>query len=238
MKSFLKGLIHRDDSIRGFCIHGLSENLGKIKDERTVRNMIEPLHAATLKSGSMKERDFAGLALRSVLRRTDDPTAVLPIVQSSLARLNHKDPTMRVYYAHTLHENIGKIEDRAVLTRAVGPLTAAALKVADSDGEGMSAAELANSALKQALDEVNDQTTLKSIIRPLAAALQSEHVKRRRIAAHTAMLMGHKVEDKDALAPLAQPLITAHFHDPDKRVRDSAGLALRTSFGRTPDTKK
>ena len=69
----------------------------------------------------------------------------------------------------------------------------------------------------------------------MAAALKAEEVKRRRYAAHAVMLFGHKVEDKAALWPLVQPLVAAHFHDPDEAARRSAGLALERTFGRTPE---
>ncbi len=99
----------------------------------------------------------------------------------------------------------------------------------------MSAGDLAYSALKQVLDKVDDQAALKSIVLPMAEALTAEEVKRRRYAAHAVMLFAHKVKDKAALWPLVQPLVAAHFHDPDETARRSAGLALERTFGRIPD---
>jgi hypothetical protein len=49
------------------------------------------------------------------------------------------------------------------------------------------------------------------------------------------MLFGYKVEEKAALWPLVQPLVAAHFHDPDEIARRSAGLALERIFGRMPE---
>jgi HEAT repeat protein len=92
--------------------------------------------------------------------------------------------------------------------------------------------------LKQLLPPlVDDQAALKSIVLPMAEALKAEEVKRRRYAAHAVMLLGHKVEDKAALWPLVQPLVAAHFHDPDEAARRSAGLALERTFGRAPEPK-
>jgi len=51
------------------------------------------------------------------------------------------------------------------------------------------------------------------------------------------MLFAHKVKDKAALWPLVQPLVAAHFHDPDDRVRQSAAMGLEKTFGRPPEPK-
>jgi len=204
----------------------------KIEDENVLRSTIGPLNAATLKAESMEARDFAGFALRSVLRKTSDEAAIVPVVKSSLPGLKHKDSTMRTFYAHTLHENVSKVEDKTVLALAVGPLTTASLQVTDSNDRGLGAGDLAYSALKQVLDKVDDQAVLKSIVFPMAEALRAEDLKRRRYAAHAVMLFAYKVKDKAALWPLVQPLVAAHFHDPDDTVRRSAGMALERTFGR------
>jgi hypothetical protein len=232
------GLKHKDPTMRGFCIHELSGIAGKIEDGRALQSTVGPLNAATLKAESMEARDFAGFALRVVLRKTNDEKALIPVMQSSLAALNHKDPGMRAYYAHALYENVSKIEDKAVLVQMVSPLTAAALKAGDSGGRDMQAPDLAYMALKQVLDKVDDQAALKSIVLPMAKALAAEEVKRRRYAAHAVMLFAHKVKDKAALWPLVQPLVAAHFHDPDQTARRSAGLALERTFGRMPESNR
>ena len=235
VQPLLSGLKHRDQMMRGFCVHELSGIAGKIEDGNVLQSMIGPLNAATLQAENMSEPDFPGFALRTVFRKTDDQAALIPVIQSWLAGLKHNDSTMRAFYAHALHENAGKIKDKAVLVRMVSPLTVASLQVKDSEGEGMSAGDLAYSALKQVLDKVDDQAALKSIVLPMAEALTAEEVKRRRYAAHAVMLFAHKVKDKAALWPLVQPLVAAHIHDPDEAARRSAGLALERTFGRIPD---
>jgi len=236
MNLLVGGLQHKNRTIRGFCIHELSGIVNKIEDERLLRSTIGPLSAATLKAESMDARDFAGFALRSVLRKTSDEAAIVPIIRLSLAGLEHKESTMRTFYAHTLHENVSKVEDKTVLRQAVGPLTTASLQVTDSSQRGLGAAGLAYSALKQVLDRVDDQATLRSIVIPMAEALKAEEVKRRRYAAHAVMLFAYKVQEKAALWPLVQPLVAAHFHDPDDTVRRSAGLALERTFGGMPES--
>jgi hypothetical protein len=237
MNLLVNGLKHKDPTMRGFCIHELSGIASKIEDERVLRSTVGPLNAATLKAESMEARDFAGFALRVVLRKTNDQRSLIPVMQSSLAALNHKDSSMRAYYAHALYENVSKIEDKTVLVQMVKPLTAAALEVEDSGDGDLKAPDLAYMALKQVLDKVDDQAALKSIVLPMAEALTAEEVKRRRYAAHAVMLFAHKVKDKAALWPLVQPLVAAHFHDPDETARRSAGLALERTFGRMPETK-
>jgi len=235
MNLLVNGLKHKDPTMRGFCIHELSGIVSKIEDERVLQSTIGPLNAATLEAESMDARDFAGFALRVVLRKTSDERALIPVMQTSLAGLKHKDSSMRAYYAHALYENVSKIEDKTVLVRMVNPLTAAALEVEDSGDGGLKAPNLAYMALKQVLDKVDDQTALKSIVSPMAEALKGEEVKRRRYAAHAVMLFAHKVKDKAALWPLVQPLVAAHFHDPDEAARRSAGLALERTFGRVSE---
>jgi HEAT repeat protein len=237
MRSFVDGLTHKDQTIRGFCTHGLSECLRKIKDGAVLKSMIQPLNTATDKASSMKARDFAGFALRSVLRKTDDQEAIIPVIRSSIAGLKHKNKTMRLFYAHTLHENAVKVKDKALLARMVSPLTAASLRMEDSQTKGLGASGLAYSALKQVLDKVDDQEALTSIIAPMAKALKAKDIKSRRYAAHAVMLFAHKVKDKEALAPLLQPLVTAHANDLDKNVRESAGRALNRAFGQAPKPK-
>jgi len=237
MHSLVGGLKHDDQTIRGFCIHGLSEAVSKIKDAKVLSSLIGPLNTATGKAAGMNSRDFAGFALRSVLRRTSDQAAIIPVIHSSIAGLEHKNETMRTFYAHTLHENAVKVKDRALQARMVGPLTAASLRAEDMRTKGMGPADLAYSALKQVLDKVDDQTALKSIVPPMARALKARHVRLRRYSAHAVMLFAHKMKDKTALTPLLQPLVTAHFHDPDKTVRESAGRALNRAFGRVPKPK-
>jgi hypothetical protein len=236
MNLLLGGLRHKHPTMRGFCIHELSGIASKIEDERVLRGLVGPLTSATLKAESMEARDFAGFALRIVLRKTSDERTLVPVMQSSLAGLNHKDATMRTYFAHALYENVSKIENEAVLVQMVKPLTAAALQVGDSGDGGLEAPDLAYMALKQLLDKVDDQAVLKSIVLPMAEALKAKEVKRRRYAAHAVMLFAHKVKDKAALWPLVQPLVAAHFHDPDQAVRQSARLALERTFGRVPES--
>ncbi|MDP6543239.1 MAG: hypothetical protein QGH60_04560 [Phycisphaerae bacterium] len=237
MRSLVDGLTHKDQTIRGFCTHGLSECINRIKDEAVLKSMIQPLNTATDKASSMKARDFAGFALRSVLRRTDDQAEIIPVIHSSVAGLEHKNRTMRLFYAHTLHENAVKVKDKALLARMVSPLTAASLRAEDSEKKGLGASDLAYSALKQVLDKVDDQATLTSIITPMAQALKAKHVKSRRYAAHAVMLFAHKVKDKKTLVPLRHPLVTAHSNDPDKNVRESAGRALKRAFSQPPKPK-
>jgi hypothetical protein len=234
-QSFLAGLRHKDPQVRAHCAHDLSGVVSQIENEAALARLIPDLNAATLKAESMDAGDFAGFALRNVLRKTGDERALVPVMQTSLARLKHKDPSMRAYYAHALYENVSKIEDKKVLAQMVRPLTAAALQVKDSGDGGLTAADLAYMALKQVLEKLDDQAALKSIISLMAEGLKAEEVKRRRYAAHAVMLFGHKVENKAALWPLVQPLVAAHFHDPDDTVRQSAGLALERTFGRTPE---
>ncbi|MDP6543977.1 MAG: HEAT repeat domain-containing protein [Phycisphaerae bacterium] len=231
------GLTHKDQTIRGFCTHGLSECLRKIKDGAILKSMIQPLNTATDKASSMKARDFAGFALRSVLRKTDDREAIIPVIHSSIAGLEHKNKTMRIFYAHTLHENAVKVKDKALLARMVSPLTAASLRAEDSETKGLGASGLAYSALKQVLDKVDDQAALTSIIGPMAKALKARDIKSRRYAAHAVMLFAHKVKDKEALAPLRQPLVAMHSNDPDKNARESAGRALKRAFRQAPKPK-
>lgn len=237
MHSLVEGLTHKDQTIRGFCIHGLSECISKIKDKKVLRSMIQPLNTATDQAGSMKARDFAGFALRSVLRKTDDQEVIIPVIRSSLAGLEHKNRTMRIFYAHTLHENAIKVKDKALLASMLSPLTAASLRMEDSQKKGLGASGLAYSALKQVLDKVDDQAALTSIIEPMAEALKAKDIKSRRYAAHAVMLFGSKVKDKEALAPLLQPLITVHSNDPDKNVRESAGRALKRAFSQVRKSK-
>jgi len=237
MQSLVRGLNHKDETMRGFCIHELSGIASRIDDERLLRSMVGPLNAATLKADSMNSRDFAGFALRIVLRKTADEASLVPVMQTALAGLKNKDATMRAYYAHALYENVGKIGDEKVLTPMVRPLTAAALQVEDSGDSGLRAGDLAYLALKQVLDKVDDQAALKAIVLPMAEALRAEEVNRRRHAAHAVMLFAHKVKDKAALWPLVQPLVAAHFHDPDETVRRCAGMALEKTFGRAPEIR-
>jgi len=231
MQFLIGGLEHKDPTIRGFAIHALSEGVVQIKDKGVLRSMIDPLNVATGKAASTGDRDFAGLVLRSVLRKTDDEAATIPVIHSSLAGLEHKNRSMRTFYAHTLHENVRKIKDKALLTRTVRPLTTASLRAEDSKTPGLGAADLAYSALKQVLDRVDDQAVLVSIVSPMAEALQAKKAKMRRYAAHAVMIFARKVKDKRALLPLVKLLVAAHSHDPDERVRQSAGMALARGFG-------
>ncbi len=201
--------------------------------------MMKPLTDATLQSESMNASDFPGFALRNVLRTVEDPNAVTPVMQSFIKGLNHKDSTIRTFCAHGLHENVGKIEDQTVLVRMVNPLAIATAtqKVTEPDTDGAEAGELAYFALKQVLGKVDDQAALKSIVLPMAEALKAQDVKRRRYAAHSVMLFAHKVKDKTALTPLVESLVAAHFNDADPRVRQSAGLALKKTFGEIPESQ-
>jgi HEAT repeat protein len=231
-QSLLTGLSRKNPQVRAHCVHDLSGVVSKVKNEAALVRMMPVLTAATLKAESMEAPDFAGFALRIVFRKTNNERALIPVMRSWLVALNHKDASMRAYFAHALYENVGKIEDKKVLVQTVKPLTAAALQVKDSRNGALEAPDLAYMALKQVLDKVDDQAALKSIVTPMAEALKSAEVKRRRYAAHAVMLFGHKVEDKAALWPLVQPLVAAHFHDPDEAARRSAGLALERTFGR------
>jgi HEAT repeat protein len=233
-QSFLAGLSHKDPQVRAHCAHDVSGLVGRIENEAALVRMMPDLNAATLKAESMEAPDFAGFALRVVLRKTNSERALVPLIQSWLTALNHQDSSMRAYFAHALYENVGKIEDRKVLVQTLRPLTAASLQATDSRDGGFESPDLAYMALKQVLDEVDDQAALKTIISPMAEALKSDRRKRRRYAAHAVMLFGHKVEDKAALWPLVQPLVAAHFHDPDETAKRSAGLALERTFGRMP----
>jgi hypothetical protein len=233
-QSFLAGLSHKDPQVRAHCAHDVSGLVGRIENEAALVRMMPALNAATLKAKSMEAPDFAGFALRVVFRKTNNEKALIPVMPSWLAALNHKDSSMRAFFAHALYENVGKIEDKKVLVQTLRPLTAASLQATDSRDAGLEAPDLAYMALKQVLDKVDDQSALKTIISPMAEALKSDQRKRRRYAAHAVMLFGHKVEDKAALWPLVQPLVAAHFHDPDKTAKRSAGLALERTFGRAP----
>jgi len=235
-QSFLAGLSHKDPQVRAHCAHDLSGVVSKINNEAALVRMIPALNAATLKAESMEAGDFAGFALRIVLRKTSDERALIKVVPSWLAALNHRDSSMRGYYAHALYENVSKIENAAVLAQMVRPLTAAAPTAADSRDGALEAPDLAYMALKQVLDKVDDQAALKSIVSPMAKALKADEVKPRRYAAHAVMLFAHKVKDKAALWPLVQPLVAAHFHDPDETVRRSAGMALERTFGRMAES--
>jgi len=231
-QSFLAGLSHKDPQVRAHCAHDLSGVVSKIKNEAALVRMMPALNAATLKAESMEAGDFVGFALRIVLRKTNDERALIKVVPSWLAALNHRDSSMRGYYAHALYENVSELEDATVLGQMVRPLTAAALQAEDSRDGALEAPDLAYMALKQVLDKVDDQAALKSIVSPMAEALKAGEVKRRRYAAHAVMLFAYKVKNKAALWPCVQPLVAAHFHDPDETVRRSAGLALERTFGR------
>jgi HEAT repeat protein len=236
-QSLVAGLSHRDPQVRAHCAHDVSGLVGRIENEAALVGMMPALNAATLKAESIDAPDFAGFALRVVFRKTNNEKALIPLIPSWLAALNHKDSSMRTFFAHTLYENVGKIVDRRVLVQTLRPLTAASLQVKDSRDGALKAPDLAYMALKQVLDKVDNQAALKSIVSPMAEALKSDQARRRRYAAHAVMLFGHKVEDKAALWPLVQPLVAAHFHDPDEAARRSAGLALERTFGRTPKPK-
>jgi len=108
---------------------------------------------------------------------------------------------------------------------------------ADSRTSDVRPRDSAYSALKQVLENVDDRSALRSIIEPMAEALKASQVKQRRYSAHLVMLFAHKVENQGALTPLVRPLITAHFHDADERLRQSAGLALKRTFGPSPEPK-
>jgi hypothetical protein len=228
-------LSHKDPQVRAHCAHDVSGLVSKIENEAALVRMMPALNAATLKAESMEAPDFAGFALRVVFRKTNNEKSLIPLVPSWLAALNHKDSSMRGFFAHALYENVSKIEEEKMLVQTVKPLTIAALQVEDSRGRALKAPDLAYMALKQVLDKVDDQAALKSIVSRMAEALKSDQAKRRRYAAHAVMLFGHKVEDKAALWPLVQPLVAAHFHDPDEAARRSAGLALERTFGRMPE---
>ena len=185
----------------------------------------------------MKARDFAGFALRSVLRKTKDHEAIVPVIHSSVAGLRHEDRSMRLFYAHTLHENAVKVRDKTLLASMVSPLAAASLRAEDSEEKGLGPSDLAYSALKQVLDKVDNQAALTSIVEPMAKALKADDVKSRRYAAHAVMLFAHKVKDKEAIAPLRKPLAAVQSDDPDKTARESAGRAMKRAFGNAPKPK-
>ncbi len=211
----------------------------------TARNAIDQLKAkgdwralvAKLNDQNPDVRQRARFALRDLLRDTNDESTLIPVMQTFINGLKDKDSTMRAYCAHGLHENVGKIDNQVVLARMLKPLAdaTATLQVTDAKSEGAEAGELAYFALRQTLEKVEDQTALKSIISPMTEALKAKEIKRRRYAAHTVMLFGHRVKDSSSLAPLMQPLVAAHFHDSDERVRVSAGMALKTTFGQVPN---
>jgi hypothetical protein len=234
-QSYLDGLKHKDPTVRYHCAHDLSHIVGKITDERALIRLMGPMTAATLRSGSMKAKDFPGFGLRTVLRKVRDSDAMISVMRSFIGGLDHEDSTMRTFCAHGLHENVSKIRDKTVLARMVKPLTTASLRAEDSKDKGMGAADLAYSALKQVLDRVDDQAALLSIIETMALALGEKEVKPRRYAAHAVMLFGHKVKNKKALEPLYEPLVAAYHHDTDERVRVSARFALHKTFGRVPE---
>jgi len=238
-EAFLAGLEHKDATVRAHCAHDLSNVVvGKINDAKALKRMLGRLTAATLKAESMDAADFPGFALRIVLRKTDDEAALIPVMESSLVGLKHKDSTMRAYFAHALAENMANIEDDKTLVRTVRPLTAAALKLVDSVDSKTSdvrARDSAYFALKQVLGKVDDQAALRSIIEPMAEALKASQVTQRQYSAHMVMLFAHKVENQAALMPLVRPLVRAHFHDPDENVRVQAALALKKTFGSTPE---
>jgi HEAT repeat protein len=238
-KLYVAGLSHKDETVRSHCAHDLSEVMRKIEDEKVLAGLLPSLTNATLKSESMNARDFPGFVLRSVLRKVNDSKAVTPVMQTFVGELKHKDSTMRTFFTHGLHENVGKIKDKAVLVRMVAPLATATvtLEVTDAKTDGAKAGELAYFALRQVLEQVDDQAALKSIVLPMAQALKAKEVKRRRYVAHTVMLFGYKVKDKTALTSLVRPLVDAHFHDSDKNVRESAGRALERTFGRVEVTE-
>jgi HEAT repeat protein len=222
-------------AVRRQAALALQQIVQRVSSSAELKQLLPPLVAATLNDSSPQVRQHARFALRDVLSRVEDDAALIPVAQSFLAGLNHKDATMRTCYAHTLYENVSKIENKTVLVQMVRPLTAAALIVGDSGDGGLKAPDLAYMALKQVLDVVDDQAALKSIVLPMAEALKADEAKRRSHAAHAVMLFAHKVKDKAALWPLVQPLVTAHFHDPDPTARRCAGLALERTFGRMPE---
>jgi hypothetical protein len=143
------------------------------------------------------------------------------------AKLKDRDPAARRQAAFALQRVVPDVKHNAELKQLLPPLIAATLN--DSSAE---VHQHARFALRNVLERIDDQAASKSIVLPMAEALKAEEVERRSYAAHAVMLFGHKVKDKAALWPLVQPLVAAHFHDPDETVRRSAGMALERKVRR------
>lgn len=230
-RALVAKLEDRNPQMRRKAANALGQVLKAAENKAVLRQAAPLLVHAMLKNPDEKVRQQAGFALRYALRNVEF-WVVTPVMQTFIDGLKHKDPITRRFCAHGLHENVGKIRDKAVLVRMLGPLATATatLQVTDSKAEGAEEGELAYFALRQVLEKVDDQAALKAIILPIAGALQAKEVKRRRYAAHVAMLFMSKVQDKTALKPLIDQLVVAHFSDSDKRVRQQAGLALKKTF--------
>jgi hypothetical protein len=233
MQALLANLRHRDDVIRAHCAHDLSGVIGRIEDPAVLAKILVPLGEATLKSESMDADDFSGFALRNALRKIDDESVLVPAMRILLAGLKHKNASMRSYCAHDLSENMGKIEDEAALVQMMGPLTASALQADDESRARLSS----GFALRQILCRIDDPTALRSAVAPLARALAAGDVAQRRYAAHAVTLFAHKL-DPAVLTPLTGPLVHAHFHDPDERVRELSARALQQAFDRSPEANE
>jgi len=232
MQALLANLRHRDDVIRAHCAHDLSGVVGRIKDPAVLARILLPLAEATLKAESMDADDFAGFALRNALRKIDDESALMPAMRILLVGLKHKNASMRSFCAHDLSENMGKIENEAALVQMMGPLKASALSADESRARLSS-----GFALRQILSRINDPTALRSAVAPLARALAAGDVAQRRYAAHAVTLFAHKL-DPAVLTPLTGPLVHAHFHDPDERVRELSAGALKQAFDRSPEASE
>lgn len=227
MHALVANLRHEDETIRAHCAHDLARVVGRIDERAALANVLAPLAVATLKAESMDADDFAGFALRNALRKIDDQHALIPAMRVLLVGLKHKNATMRAYSAHDLSENMSKIDDETALVGMMGPIMSAALQ-----HEASRARLSAGFALRQILDRISDETALRSAVSPLARALASDDVAQRRYAAHAITLFARKIDDPNALTPLIQPLVHAHFHDSDQRVRELSARALQHAFDR------
>ena len=76
MRILLVGLKHKNASMRSYCAHDLSENMGKIEDQADLVQMRGPLVASALSADDSRARLSSGFALRQILGRLDDATAL------------------------------------------------------------------------------------------------------------------------------------------------------------------
>lgn len=222
----------KNPELRRKAAHALGEVLKDAENKAVLRQAAPLLVDAMLNNSDEQVRQQTGFALRYVLRNTEFWVAT-PIMQDFIAGLENKDEATQRFCAHGLHENVGKVRDQAVLVKMLSPLAkaTATLPVTKAGEDGAEAGELAYFALRQVLEKVDDPAALQSIIPPMIKALQAKEVKRRRYAAHVAMLFTRKVQDKATLKPLVDQLVVAHLRDSDERVRQQAGMALKNTIG-------
>ncbi|MCA9073295.1 MAG: hypothetical protein KDA84_30435, partial [Planctomycetaceae bacterium] len=106
----------------------LRELVKGIESETELKLILSPLVNAMLNDQSAKVRENARFALRDALSKVEDNAALVPVAESLLGGLKHKDVTIRAHCAHDLSNGVvGKIDDAKALQRMLGRLTVATL---------------------------------------------------------------------------------------------------------------